>query len=104
MVTIKKILIKKILNIPRHLETIKINSKDNNKFNILIFSKNKVYNSVITISKLKIYNFLKKNTNVSKNKIDKLTNDLFDILNNELDETNFDNIYNELNLLCDKKS
>ena len=103
----RNILKEYLLKIPRHKGVYHINSKNNEALNILLFSKKQVQNSIISISKFQIYHYLKKYTNFKDKKIDILTEQLFNILSNELDDESnnqeFNNIYNELDLLCDKK-
>ena len=102
----RNILKEYLLKVPKHKGIFHINSKENNAFNILLFSKKQINNSVITISKFQIYYFLKKYTNIADKKIDVLTDQLFNILeeefNNKSNDSNFDYIYKELDLLCDK--
>ena len=85
------------LKIPMDTTVLKFNTKLFNNITLLLYSKKRLYNSVINVKNLELFNYKSK----SKGKdINKLTNDIFENINND---NNFYKIYDELDEIFSEK-
>ena len=85
------------LKIPCDTSIIKFNTKLYDSITLLLYSKKRLYNSVIKLNNLEIFDYIQ-NNNINVNK---LTNEIFDNLDND---DNFSKIYQELNDIFSNKN
>ena len=81
------------LKIPLDTTILKFNSKLFDSITLLLYSKKRLYNSVIKINNLELFDYI---TNKRGKDVNKLTDDIFDNINNDDD---FNRIYDELDEL-----
>ena len=87
------------LKAPLDTSILKFNTKLFDSVTLLLYSKKKLYNSVIKINNLELFDYI---TNNNSKDVNKLTDDIFDNIDND---ENFNKIYDELdNLFSEKKS
>ena len=85
------------LKIPMDTTILKFNTKLFNNITLLLYSKKRLYNSVINVKNLELFNYISKKKGKD---INKLTNDIFENINND---DNFYKIYDELDDIFSEK-
>ena len=87
------------LKVPLDTTVLKFNTKLFDSVTLLLYSKKRLYNSVIKVNNLELFDYI---TNNKSKDVNKLTDDIFENINND---DNFNKIYDELDdLFSDRNS